>query len=299
MIGETAACLWPRAIIDVIPSPGAHATTAKLLRNFDPGLSHAQSRLRLDVTHLQPEMGSPLHIAQHIKHRLGGKRSGKAAGKEVTMGIASDPYVAAYAAGIARAGSIKAIAPWEVRSSLRHEPIENICQLTPELAYKLKLAGIRTGAQITDQPLTVIKRLFGKTGVALWRACRGETNAAALEIDDQYHSICCRAVLPPRTSSQRSIHSHLRRVANSLLSVLRCHQRLPAAISLSMREQRQAAIEIGTLDIDCDELNPRDLISSVKRVFSRNWRGGAVHFVELGAHQLYDPGGQLDLFTDT
>lgn len=296
MTSEATSCLWPRAIIDVIPSPGAHAATANILRNFDPGLDQAQSRLRLDVTHLQPVMGSPFHIAQHIKRRLGDKESGKAAGKEATLGVASDPYVAAYAAGVASTGTIKAIAPWEVRSSLHHEPIEKLCQLTPELACKLRLVGIRTGAQIAEQSLPVIKRVLGRAGIALWRACRGETNAAALEIDDQYHFIRCRAVLPPRTSSRRSIHSHLRRVTNCLLSVLRNRQRLPTTISLSIQDQRQAAIEVGSLDIRCDEMNTRNLVDLVKQAVDRNWRGGALHFVELAAQQLYDPSGQLELF---
>ncbi len=296
MNSKATSCLWPRAIIDVIPSPGAHAATVNILRNFDPGLDQAQPHLRLDVTHLQPVMGSPFHIAQHIKRRLGDKESGNAAGKEATLGVASDPYVAAYAARVAKTGTIKAIAPWEVQSSLHHEPIENICQLTPELAYKLRLVGICIGAQIAQQPLAVIKRVFGRAGITLWRACRGETNVGALEIDDQYHSIRCRAVLPPRTSSQRSVHSHLRRITNSLLSVLRNRQRLPAIISLSMQEQRQTAIEIGSLDIRCDELNTRNLVDKVKQVVAQNWCGGALHFVELTAQQLYDPSGQLELF---
>lgn len=292
MNSEITSCIWPRAIIDIIPRHGAQVATANILRNFDPGLIQSPTHLRLDITHLQPVMGSPLHIAQHIKRRLGDKESAEAA----TIGVASDPFVAAYAAGVARTGSIKTIAPWEVRARLETERIENICQLAPELATTLKQAGIHTGAQITDQPLAVIKRVFGSAGVALWRACHGETNAAALEIDDQFHSIRCHAVLPPRTSSQRSIHSHLRRVANSLLSVLRCRQRLPTAIFLSMREQQQSAINVGVFDNSCDELNTRFLVNSVKQGFSRNWQGGALHFVELGAQQLYDPSGQLELF---
>ncbi|MEE8481760.1 MAG: hypothetical protein V3S12_00275 [Acidiferrobacterales bacterium] len=293
MMRETAACLWPRAIIDVIPSSGALAATANILRNFDPGLSQAQSRLRLDVTHLQPVMGSPLHIAQHIKRRLSRGQHSKA----VTMGVASDPNVAAYAAGVASSGSIKTIAPWEVQSSLRHESIEDICQLTPELAPKFRRVGICTGAQIADQPLAVIKRVFGSAGVVLWRACRGETNAAALEIDEQYHSIRCRAVLPPRTVGLRSIQSHLRRVSNSLLSILRNRQRVPAVIFFSMQETTQAVIEIAELDVDCSALLPRDLASVAKDIMSRHWGGQALHFVELGARQLYNPSGQLDLFS--
>lgn len=292
MTSETSACLWPRAIIDVIPSPGTHIAAVNILRNFDPDLSQAASRVRLDVTHLQPVLGSPYHIAQHIKRRLGNKDTDIAA----TIGVASDPYIAAFAAAVANTGSIKTIAPWDVRPSLHHEPIENICQLTPELAYKLGLVGIRTGAQIADQPLAVIKRVFGNSGVALWRACRGEINAAALEVDNQYQSIRCRAVLPPRTINQRSIHSHLRRVTNSLLSVLRIRQRIPAAIYLSMREQQKVAIEISSHDIVFNGLNPQDFATSIRQVFSRNWHGGALHFIEVSAQQLFDPSGQLDLF---
>jgi len=295
MTHETTSCLWPRAIIDVIPSHGAQAATANILRNFDPGLIQAPTHLRLDITHLQPAMGSPFHIAQHIKRRLGDKESGETA----RIGVASDPFVAAYAAGVARTGSIKAIAPWEVRARLHSEQIEDICQLAPELATTLRQAGIHTGAQIADQPLAVIKRVFGSAGVALWRACHGETNAAALEIDDQYHSIRCRAVLPPRTSSQRSIHSHLRRVTNSLLTVLRSRQRLPTAIFLTMREQRQAVMEADVFDSSSDELNNKFLVNSVKQACSRNWQGGAIHFIELGARQLYNPSGQLELFAGT
>jgi len=292
MTSETGACLWPRAIIDVIPSPGAHVAAANILRNFDPDLNQATAHLRLDVTHLQPAMGSPYHIAQHIKRRLGNKESKITA----TIGVASDPHIAAFAAAAARTGSIRTIAPWEVRPSLHHEPIENICQLTPELANKLGMVGIRTGAQIAEQPLAVVKRVFGKPGVALWRACRGEINATALEVDDQYHSVRCRAVLPPRTTNQRSIHSHIRRVTNSLLTVLRNHQRIPAAVYFSMREQRKVTVEVGALDIVYDEISARYLASMVQQVFSRNWHGGALHFVELSAQQLFDPSGQLELF---
>ncbi|MFV1997686.1 MAG: hypothetical protein ACC641_06710 [Acidiferrobacterales bacterium] len=292
MISETSACLWPRAIIDVIPSPGTRIATASILRNFDPDLSQVASRLRLDVTHLQPVMGSPYFIAQHIRRRLCDKETGIAA----KIGVASDPYIAAFAAGAASTGSIKTIAPWEVRPCLQHEPIENICQLTPELAYKLDLVGIRTGAQMADQPLAVIKRIFGTPGVSLWRACRGEINAAALEVDNQYQSIRCRAVLPPRTSNRRSIYSHLRRVSNSLLSVLRHRQRIPTAIYFSMREQKNVVIEAEVSGIEDDRLDSRELVSSIQRVFRRNWRGGALHFVELGARQLFNPSGQLELF---
>jgi len=86
---ETTSCLWPRAIIDVIPSRGAHAATAKLLRNFDPGLIQHAAGLRLDITHLQPQMGPPFHIAQHIKRRLSNGQSGEAA----TIGVAGDPFI--------------------------------------------------------------------------------------------------------------------------------------------------------------------------------------------------------------
>ena len=248
--------------------------------------------MQLDITHLQPVMGSPFHIAQHIKRRLGDKESGEAA----TIGVASDPFVAAYAAGVASTGSIKAIAPWEVRSSLHHESVENICRLTPALANKLRLVGIRTGAQIADQPLAVIRRLFGSAGVALWRACRGETNAAAFEIDNRYDTIRCRCILPPRTSSRRSVKSHLQRVSHRLLSVLRQRQRLSGSITLVMREQKQPLIENILLAVDESELQLPGLLQRVRKAFFQTWKGEAIQYIELSARQLYCPGGQLDLF---
>lgn len=293
MTREAAACLWPRAIIDVIPLPSAHAATANILRNFDPRISQTHSRIRLDVTHLQSVMGPPFHIAQHIKRRLSRERTGE----PVTMGVASDPYVAAYAAGIAKAGTIKAIAPWEVRDKFLQEPIDSICQLTPALASKLKRVGILTGYQIAEQPLTVIKRVFGYEGEMLWRKCRGETSTAALEVDEKYHTLNCRAVLPPRTVSQRSIHSHLRRVCSSLFSILRERQRIATVISFSMQEQSQPVVTVSELEIGANEFSALALLDSVKQAFSQRWRGEALHYIELGALRLYSAGGQLELFT--
>jgi nucleotidyltransferase/DNA polymerase involved in DNA repair len=212
------------------------------------------------------------------------------------MGVASDPFVAAYAAGVARTGSIKTIAPWEVRARLDPERIENICQLAPELATTLRQAGIRTGAQIAEQPLAVIKRMFGDTGVALWRACRGETNAAAFEVDNHYDAIRCRGILPPRTSSRRSVNSHLNRVCNRLLSVLRQRQRLSGSIALAMREQKQPAIEGISLAAGDAELQLQGLLQVVRKAFFQIWKGGSIQYIELSARQLYCPGGQLDLF---
>jgi nucleotidyltransferase/DNA polymerase involved in DNA repair len=289
------SCFWPRAFVALWPMPESvgHPALRHWLSQQDSACSCLQQDcVIVDVTHLQSTAGSPHEIASGLQLLLNqGEHAATA------IGVADDPIIAAFAARQAAASGIMAIAPWETQ---RHVDATSIAQLLGDkagLARELRRAGIRTGGELAAVPGQVVQHLFAEPGLALWRACRGVSNASAPEISCRYNGVHCRVVLPPRTSSLRSVSSHVRRISGAFINALQRIQRHTRQIEFVVRIDNQP-IAFGTrVQLDISETRVVDLALLLVAAMKQSWNGASVTHLELSADNLLAPGGQLDMFS--
>lgn len=294
MSTNSFSCLWPRAIIELCNAnePEATATLSQAIKpHFDHTVVNGSRGIRIDVTHLQQCMGSPVDIAGHVQQIASDH------GLSALIGVASDPLVASYAARYPQQGRMQVIAPWEARLRLGEERISRVGCSLPGLARKMERAGIRTGKDLARLPERVLRYHFGDDGLQLWRACKGIGGASAPEVVCRHDAVSCRVVLPPRTASKRSVISHARRVSGAFVNSLQRIRRPAQSVQFVFRDEVfPDGVESGVLLTGSNPPLPQ-LLHSIKLVVEQAWSGTAVTHLELRARNLSPAGGQLELFT--
>ena len=295
MSANSFSCLWPRAIIELCigNEPEATATVSQAIKpHFDHTIVSGGRGIRIDITHLQQRMGSPVDITDQVRQIV--SDHGLSA---PDIGVASDPLVASYAARYPQQGRMQVIAPWEARLRLGEERISRIGCCLPDLARKMERAGIRTGKDLARLPERVLRYHFGDDGLQLWRACKGVGGASAPEVVCRHDAVSCRVVLPPRTASRRSVISHARRVSGAFINSLQRIRRPAQSVQFLFRDEVfPDGVESGVLLTGSNPPLPQ-LLHSIKLVVEQAWSGAAVTHLELRARNLAPAGGQLELFT--
>ena len=289
------SCFWPRAFVAL--QPATNPDTHRLVQHWlslqdDVAVNWQQDCVLIDVTHLQSTVGSPHEIAFSLLQLLDCNQATR-----VVIGVAGDPIIASFAARHDADSSIVAIAPWETRIYVADTDIGKLLHHDNQLVHELRRAGIRTGADLAAVSERVVQHLFAERGVALWRACRGISSATAPEVHCRYNGVHCRVVLPPRTSSQRSVISHVRRISGAFMNALHRIQRQTQQIQFVIRTDDQSGKNGTSILLDVYEAPIPDLAHVLVNAMKQNWNGSAVTYLELGAANLMAPGGQLDLFS--
>ena len=289
------SCFWPRAFVALrpVPEPDRHRALHHWLSQQDSAhVSLQQDCVLVDVTHLQSSAGSPHEIACSLQPLL--DQQGLAS---TAIGVAADPVIAGFAARQAVASGILAIAPWDTRQVVDAISISKITGDKTGLARELRRAGIRTGGELAGVSGRVVQHLFAEPGLALWRACQGVSKASALEVSCQYNGVHCRVVLPPRTSSLRSVSSHVRRISGAFVNALHRIQRHARQIQFVIRIDSKSTATGTCVQLDIGDPGTPDLVRLLVAATKKNWNGAAVTHLELRADNLMAPGGQLDMFS--
>jgi hypothetical protein len=289
------SCFWPRAFVALRPVPGPDAHRALqqwLSQQGNVLVSQQQDYMLVDITHLQSTAGSPHEIACNLLRLPGDNKA-----VSTVVGVAGDPVVASFAARNAGDSSIEAVAPWETRAYVADAELGQL--LTPEnrMVEELWRAGIRTGADLAAISERIVQHHFAEPGVTLWRACRGVSSATAPEVRCRYDGVHCRVVLPPRTSSLRSVSAHVRRISSAFLNALQRIQRQAQQIQFVIRIDEQAEKNANSIQLDMRDVRIPGLAHLLVNATKQNWSGSAVTHLELNAANLMAPGGQLDLFS--
>lgn len=293
-MNAAVSCIWPRAILFIKPLSRdlpSFSLDQLAVAGFFEEPEYLEDGIVIDITHLQPRIGSPFEIADRLQRQLTELEQG-----DFAIGAASDILVARFAAGRALAGSIGIIAPWETPKLLADINVAEVLPQFPMLTGELERVGIRTCTQLAALAEPVVRKLFSDEIAALWRACATPKPVSQPEVERQHNAVHCRVVLPPRTNNLRSVRSHLRRITGVFLQTARHIQRLPGRVLFVARTGDGEDIHFSmTNDIDGSRLP--ELLRSLATEFRAQWKGGAITHLEIRADNMPAYGGQLDLFS--
>lgn len=293
-MNAAASCIWPRAIL-FIKTHAREFTSFSVDQlagtNFYEEPEHLADGIVIDVTHLQPLIGSPFEIADRVRRQLNELGQGAA-----TIGAAADVLVARFAARRAPLGSTETIAPWEAPKLMAEINVAELLPQFPVLTSELERVGIRTCAQLAALAEPVVRKHFGDEVAALWRACGIAKPVSHPEVECQHDAVHCRVVLPPRTANLRSVRSHLRRITGVFLQTAQHIQRLPCRVLFVAHTGDGEGIYFSmTNDVGGSRLP--ELLRTLVTGFRSQWKGSAITHLELRAENMPAYGGQLDLFS--
>jgi len=247
----------------------------------------------LDVTHCQRLHGSPEHMAQLAQQRV----RAASHGLPCSIGVAGTKLTAKYASDVLKPNGITVIPPWEARERLRSVPAEKICGIGPRIGAFLAQHGAHTCGEVAALPLNVLVRRYGIIGKHLWLACQGRDTGAVLQDVAPPKSIGHGKVLPPHTTSARTIETYLRHMCEKVAARLRRLDVQAERLYVGLRYAPPGAgIETG-LAIAHGVPDGRRFFELARSFFHGQWHGEAVIQVQVTATHLRNTSGQLELFT--
>lgn len=252
----------------------------------------------LDITGTQKLFGPPVEVARQIKQRIHERL-----GVTLSIGIASNRLMA------------KIASDWEKPDGLTHIPEERAAEFLTDLdvsklpgigdatAERLRYMGVSTIGQLRKIPLTLLQKEFGKHGVSLYQAARGQGSDEVCEYGKQPErkQVSEETTLETDSRDLKRLEKILLSVATNLGRRLREKRLMGRTITLKLKYSdfkqitRSFTIEHATAD--------QQEIYQVAAGLLRNLRLGArrVRLVGISVSNLTDGAGaaQLSLFDDT
>ncbi len=247
----------------------------------------------LDVTHCQRLHGSPEHMAR-MTQRLVREASD---GLPCSVGVAATKLTAKYASDVKKPEGITVIPPWEARARLRDVPVEKICGIGPRIAAFLAQHGARTCGEVAALPMNVLARRYGITGKHLWLACQGRDTGAVVQDIAPPKSVGHGKVLPPHTTSARTIETYLRHMCEKVAARLRRLDMQAGKLYVGLRTAAPGAGIEAVLAVAHGAPDGRRFFELARTLFREQWHGEAVIQVQVTATHLRNTSGQLELFT--
>jgi DNA polymerase-4 len=166
----------------------------------------------LDITGTGGIFGSPADTAKKLKEAVRGRTS-----LTVSLGLASNRYVAKIASGMSKPDGTFIVPPGEEGRFMRSLPAGKIWGAGEKAQDQFKKYGFKTGEDIYRLSLETLASMFGKAfGLFLYRAVRGE---AAASFDDERgtHSISAERTFPYDLYDEFSIETALFDICQTLM----------------------------------------------------------------------------------
>jgi len=247
----------------------------------------------LDVTHCQRLHGSPEHMARMTQRLVRDVSDGL----PCSVGAAATKLTAKYASDVMKPNGITIIPPWETRARLQDVPVEKICGIGPRTAAFLAQHGARTCGEVAALPMNVLARRYGITGKHLWLACQGRDTGAVVQDIAPPKSVGHGKVLPPHTTSARTIETYLRHMCEKVAARLRRLDMQAGKLYVGLRTAAPSAGFEAVLAIAHGAPDGRRFFEHARTLFREQWHGEAVIQVQVTATHLHNTSGQLELFT--
>jgi DNA polymerase-4 len=184
----------------------------------------------LDISGMEGLFGPPGAIAENLK-----KRIHEETGLTVSVGIASNKYVAKIASGMSKPDGLFIVPQGGEDAFMRSLSVGKIWgagEKTQELFQKHNL---KTGDDIYRLSLQVLQTLFGKAfGNFLYRAVRGE-EAADFDEERGSHSASTERTFPCDLYDQSAMETVLLEICESLIWRLLSEKKQSRTVSLKIR----------------------------------------------------------------
>jgi DNA polymerase-4 len=173
----------------------------------------------LDITGTEGLFGPPPEIAGKLKEAVRGKT-----GLTVSLGLASNKYVAKIASGMSKPDGTCIIHPGGEEQFMCSLPAAKIWGAGKKAQEQFKQYDLKTGEDIHRLSLESLSQIFGKAfGLFLYRAVRGE-GAASFDDERGTHSMSAERTFPYDLYDEFTIETELFDICQTIMfRLMDCH----------------------------------------------------------------------------
>ncbi|MDR2247177.1 MAG: DNA polymerase IV [Treponema sp.] len=166
----------------------------------------------LDITGTERLFGPPAEAAKKLQEAIYA-----GTGLTVSLGIASNKYIAKIASGMSKPRGTSIVPPGDEELFMRALPVSKIWGAGKKAQEQFKKYGLKTNDDIYRQSLESLTSIFGKAfGLFLYRAVRGE-GAASFNEERGSHSISAERTFPYDIYDEFSIETELFDICQTLM----------------------------------------------------------------------------------
>jgi DNA polymerase-4 len=222
----------------------------------------------IDITGTERLLGPPETVARNVKAAVL-----KETGLIVSLGLASNKYIAKIASGMSKPDGLYMVPPCGEAAFMRSLPVTKIWGAGEKTQEIFKRHGYKTCEDIYALPKGTLTALFGKAfGEFLYKAVRGEAAAA---FDDQRgtHSMSSERTFPYDLYDEFTIETVLFDICQDLMFRLYSHNLQGRTIFIKIRyddfrtETAQEALPHPVVSMN-------ELYDSLRALFLRKYQGG-------------------------
>lgn len=225
------------------------------------------------------------------------QRIGRETGLPLSAGLAVNKLVSKVRAGEAKPNGSGWVAEGAERAFLAPLPVRKIPSVGRETARKLSLLGIRKTGTLSQVPVDLLEREFGKPGRELHRRANGIDNRPVVPYTDK-KSLSSEHTFQTDTLDMGELRRCLRDQTMKLAYELRQSGKLTAGVTVKIRYTdfntytRQRRVKYTAHD--------QQLLPLVDQLFTALFtRRQCIRLVGVRFDRLVPGHTQLDLFTDT
>ena len=247
----------------------------------------------IDITGTQGLFGPPAEAAKRLKERVR-----KEAGLTVSVGLASNKYVAKIASGMSKPDGLFVVAPGEEGTFMRSLPVGKIWGAGDKTQESFKKYGFKTGEDIYRISAGNLASMFGNAfGAFLYRAVRGEA-AENFDRDQGSHSMSTERTFDYDLYDEFAIETALLDMCEALIFRLLSSGEQSATVSLKIRYS-DFSTEVIRETFQNPVLTLNDFYRHVLNLFHRKYqKGRGIRLIGAGLMNLKteSPARQGDLF---
>ena len=266
----------------------------EIFKNFSPDVQQLSiDEAFLDITGTEGLFGPATETAKKLKRKVVSET-----GLTVSIGMASNKYIAKIASGMSKPDGLFVIAPGYEEKFMRSLPVGKIWGAGDKTQENFKKHGLKTGDDIYRLSENILKSMFGNAlGIFLHKAVRGEP-AENFDRERSSHSISAERTFAYDLYDEFAIETALLDICENLMFRLLSAQAESATVSLKMRygdfstENVQETFQEPVLTLN-------DFYKHVLDLFHRKYqKGRGVRLIGAGLANLKDSSHsrQGDLF---
>jgi DNA polymerase-4 len=235
----------------------------------------------LDITGTEKLFGPPALVAKKLKEAVRSKT-----GLTVSLGLASNKYVAKIASGMSKPDGVSLVAPGEEERFMSALPVTKIWGAGSKTQEQFKKRGLKTCDDILRLRLDPLKSQCGAAfGLFLYRAVRGQA-AAAFDDERGTHSMSAERTFPYDLYDEFTIETTLFEICETLMFRLLDLNWQSRTIFIKIRYEdfsTESAQE--TLPRPVSTIN--ELFDHISALFRRKYHGGrGVRLIGAGLSNL-------------
>jgi DNA polymerase IV len=244
----------------------------------------------LDVTAVQPLLGTPAEIGQLVKRKVL-----EASGLCCSIGVSGDKTTAKYAAKLNKPDGLTVIPPWQARETLKNVPVTELCGIAGGIGAFLAQRGVHVCGDMEHMPVSVLAQRFGNLGRRIWLMCQGLDPDGLHQDVPQPKSIGHGKVMPPNTRDVQILETYLMHMAEKVAARLRRHQLQAQTFFIGLRSKDSWLADKMRCETPTDDA--RHIMKLARQLLHEQWRGEGVFQVQITALDPKQTGNQVDMFS--